>query len=129
MPHRLPETENQATMNIRALLACLAMLTACTAPQPAAIATPSMPGAQPEQAATRVLIVLYDPAVGAEPLLQAVREMQAELVYRYTNINGIAARIPPQQDMAQAIRRLERVPGVLQVQRDQIMQLQNPATH
>ena len=89
-------------MNIRVLLACLAMLTACAAPQP---------------------------AVGAEPLLQAVREMQAELVYRYTNINGIAARIPPPQDMAQAIRSLERVPGVLQVQRDQIMQLQNPAAH
>ena len=118
-------------MNIRALLlSCLAMLTACAAPQPAATVAPSMPGAQPEQqTANRVLIVLYDPAVGAEPLLQAVREMQAELVYRYTNINGIAARIPPQQDMAQAIRRLERVPGVLQVQRDQIMQLQNPATH
>ena len=118
-------------MNTRALLlACLAMLTACTAPQPAATAAPSALSAQPEQqAANRVLIVLYDPAVGAEPLLQAVREMQAELVYRYTNINGIAARIPPQQDMAQAIRRLERVPGVLQVQRDQVMQLQNPAAH
>ena len=129
MPHRLPETENQATMNIRVLLACLAMLTACAVPQPAVIATPSMSGAQPEQAANRVLIVLYDPAIGAEPLLQAMREMQAELVYRYTNINGIATRIPPQQEMEQAIRRLERVPGVLQVQRDQIMQLQNPATH
>ena len=117
-------------MNIRVLLlACLAMLTACAAPQPATTVVPSMSGAQPEQAANRVLIVLYDPAVGAEPLLQAVREMQAELVYRYTNINGIAARIPPPQDMAQAIRSLERVPGVLQVQRDQIMQLQNPAAH
>ena len=117
-------------MNTRALLlVCLAMLTACTAPQPAATAAPSALSAQPEQAANRVLIVLYDPAVGAEPLLQAVREMQAELVYRYTNINGIAARIPPQQEMEQTIRRLERVPGVLQVQRDQIMQLQNPATH
>ena len=130
MPHRLPETENQATMNIRVLLlACLAMLTACAAPQPAATVAPSMSGAQPEQAADRVLIVLYDPAVGAEPLLQVVREMQAELVYRYTNINGIAARIPPPQEMAQAIHRLERVPGVLQVRRDQIMQLQNPAAH
>ncbi len=117
-------------MNTRALfLVCLAMLTACTAPQPATTAAPSALSAQPEQAANRVLIVLYDPAVGAEPLLQAVREIQAELVYRYTNINGIAARIPPQQDMAQAIRRLERVPGVLQVQRDQVMQLQNPAAH
>ena len=115
-------------MNTRALLVCLAMLTACTASQPATTA-PSALSAQPEQAANRVLIVLYDPAVGAEPLLQAVREMQAELVYRYTNINGIAARIPPQQDMAQAIRRLERVPGVLQVRRDQIMRLQNPAAH
>ena len=115
-------------MNIRVfLLACLAMLTACAAPQPAD--APSALSAQPEQAANRVLIVLYDPAVGAEPLLQAVHEMQTELVYRYTNINGIAARIPPQQDMAQAIRRLERVPGVLQVQRDQMMQLQNPAAH
>ena len=116
-------------MNIRApLLSCLAMLTACAAPPPTA--APSALSAQPEQqAANRVLIVLYDSAVGAEPLLQAVREMQAELVYRYTNINGIAARIPPQQEMEQAIRRLERVPGVLQVQRDQIMQLQNPATH
>ncbi|OAM32477.1 hypothetical protein A7Q01_03360 [Eikenella sp. NML96-A-049] len=87
-------------MNIRALLlACLAMLTACTAPQPATTAAPSMSGAQPEQqAANRVLIVLYDPAVGSEPLLQTVR-------------------------------RLERVPGVLQVRRDQIMQLQNPAAH
>ena len=117
-------------MNTRALfLVCLAMLTACTAPQPATTAAPSALSAQPEQAANRVLIVLYDPAVGAEPLLQAVREIQAELVYRYTNINGIAARIPPQQDMAQAIRRLERVPGVLQVQRDQVMQLQNSAAH
>ncbi|OAM36246.1 hypothetical protein A7P98_04420 [Eikenella sp. NML080894] len=118
-------------MNIRALLlACLSMLAACTAPPPAATAAPNMSGAQLEQqAANRVLIVLYDPAVGSEPLLQAAREMQAELVYRYTNINGIAARIPPQQDMAQAIRRLERVPGVLQVQCDQMMQLQNPATH
>ena len=117
-------------MNIHVLLACLAMLTACAAPRPAATAAPSALSAQPEQqAANRVLIVLYDPAVGAEPLLQTVREMQAELVYRYTNINGIAARIPPQQDMAQAIRRLERVPGVLQVQRDQIMQLQHPAAH
>ena len=102
-------------MNTRALLlVCLAMLTACTAPQPATTAAPSALSAQPEQAANRVLIVLYDPAVGAEPLLQAVREMQAELVYRYTNINGIAARIPPQQD---------------KVQRDQVMQLQNPAAH
>ena len=118
-------------MNIRVFLpACLAMLTACAAPQPAATAAPSALSTQPEQqAADRVLIVLYDPAVGAEPLLQAVREMQAELVYRYTNINGIAARIPPQQEMAQAIRRLERVPGVLQVRRDQIMRLQNPAAH
>ena len=118
-------------MNIRVfLLACLAMLTACAAPQPAATVAPSMPGAQPEQqTANRVLIVLYDPAVGSEPLLQAMREMQAELVYRYTNINGIAARIPPQQEMEQAIHRLECVTGVLQVQRDQIMQLQNPATH
>lgn len=117
-------------MNICALLlACLAMLTACTAPQPAATAAPSALSTQPEQAANRVLIVLYDPAVGSEPLFQAVREMQAELVYRYTNINGIAARIPPQHDMAQAIRRLGRVPGVLQVQRDQIMQLQHPAAH
>ena len=115
-------------MNIRVLLlACLAMLTACAVPPPTA--APSALSAQPEQAANRVLIVLYDPAVGAEPLLQAVHEMQADLVYRYTNINGIAARIPPQQDMAQAIRRLERVPGVLQVQRDQVMQLQNPAAH
>ena len=114
-------------MNIRVFLpACLAMLTACAAPLPTA---PNTPSSQPEQAADRVLIVLYDPAVGAEPLLQAVHEMQAELVYRYTNINGIAARIPPQQEMAQAIRRLERVPGVLQVQRDQVMQLQNPAAH
>ena len=118
-------------MNIRVLLlACLAMLTACTAPPSATTAAPSALSAQPEQqAANRVLIVLYDPAVGAEPLLQAVCEMQAELVYRYTNINGIAARIPPPQDMAQAMRRLERVPGVLQVQRDQMMQLQNPAAH
>ena len=83
-------------MNIRVLLlACLAMLTACAAPQPAA---PNTPSSQPEQAADRVLIVLYDPAVGSEPLLQTVR-------------------------------RLERVPGVLQVRRDQIMQLQNPAAH
>lgn len=117
-------------MNTRALLlVCLSMLTACTAPQPAATAAPSALSAQPEQATNRVLIVLYNPAIGAEPLLQTVHEMQADLVYRYTNINGIAARIPPQQDMAQAIRRLELVPGVLQVQRDQIMQLQNPATH
>ncbi|OAM29092.1 MULTISPECIES: protease inhibitor I9 family protein [Eikenella] len=106
-------------------LACLAMLSACTSPQPAPAAEQSELPANQTVADNRVLIIFYDASAAQAPqqVLQAVHEMQAEVVYRYENLHGFAVRIPPRQDMRQAMERFRRIPGVLGVQRDQTVQL------
>lgn len=65
----------------------------------------------------------YDKAVGAEPLLAAIRSYGAEVVYRYNVLHGMAIAIPARRDVAGAIRHFQQVRGVLQVSRNQVHHL------
>lgn len=73
--------------------------------------------------APHTLIIFYDPAVGKQPLLKAVRKMEAEILYDYKNFNGMAVRVPDSIRIEDAITRLRKVKGVLQVNRDRIYRL------
>lgn len=114
-------------MNLRTAfsLAAILALAACAAPQ----TQPAAPQQQPERlsddimADNRVLIIFHNTATGNRPLLAAVRQYGAELVYRYETLSGIAIRVPPGKNMQQAVEYFSRVPGVLQVSRDQVVHL------
>lgn len=73
--------------------------------------------------APHTLIISYDVEVGKEPLLEAAKKMHCEVIYDYQNFNMVALRVPDKTDIQKAIRKLEKVKGVLQVNRDQIMYL------
>ncbi len=72
--------------------------------------------------ASQTYIVYYDTAVGTAAIEAFIKENNIDVVYRYTNINGYALRLRSGEQRAA----LEKVCGVLSVQADGIMQLQQP---
>lgn len=72
------------------------------------------------------LIIMYDPEIGKEALLKAVKEYGAELLYDYSIIPGIAIKIPEGTDIIKAIVFFEKVKGVTAVERDHIYHLIDP---
>lgn len=71
--------------------------------------------------AQQVLLVYYDPAVGSAPLLKAIEERGATLIYKYEHINGVAVSVPKSD--ADAAAHFRKVAGVLSVERDRVVQL------
>jgi len=71
----------------------------------------------------KVLIVMVDAEVGKEPLKKVLERMQAEVIYDYKNISGMAVRLPDHLSTAYAIGELGKVEGVLAVERDKAVQL------
>lgn len=72
------------------------------------------------------LIIMYDPQIGKEALLNAVKEYGAQLLYDYSIIPGIAIKIPEGTDIIEAIVFFEKVNGVTAVERDHIYHLIDP---
>lgn len=102
--------------------ASLCMLVACKSSQevvPAETVTPArrLPPKM-QQAASLVLLIMYDGNVGSEPLVKAVGGYGAEIIYRYDNINGMAVQIPDGKDMLDAMKYFREVEGVLSVSID-----------
>ena len=72
------------------------------------------------------LIIMYDTEVGKEPLLAAIKQYQAEIIYDYSTIPGMAIRIPDGSNIHVAIAWFKKVKGVVSVERDQIIRLTDP---
>ena len=72
------------------------------------------------------LIIMYDEAVGKEPLLEAIETYGAEVKYDYSLIPGMAIRIPDGKDIHDAIAFFRKVRGVTSVERDRIIRLTDP---
>ena len=79
-----------------------------------------------EPYSTNTLIIMYDVEVGKDPLLAAVKELGAEILYDYNIIPGMAVRIPDGSDIQKAIVYFKQVKGVVSVERDQIHRLTDP---
>ena len=69
------------------------------------------------------LIIYFDAKTGAEPVLTAAKNIHASVIYRYHNFNALALKLPEKSSIEQGIRYFEKIDGVLQVTRDEIMQL------
>ena len=65
---------------------------------------PSLVTTEPEgEYSPNTLIIMYDEAVGKEPLLEAIETYGAEVKYDYSLIPGMAIRIPDGKDIHDAI--------------------------
>ena len=83
--------------------------------------------AEPEgEYSPNTLIIMYDEAVGKEPLLEAIETYGAEVKYDYSLIPGMAIRIPDGKDIHDAITFFRKVRGVTSVERDRIIRLTDP---
>ena len=72
------------------------------------------------------LIISYDETIGKEPLLAAIEEYNATIIYDYNMINAMAIRIPDGTDLEAAIEYFKTVEGVLFVNKDHIYQIDDP---
>ena len=104
-------------------------LAACQSPAaPTSVAPPS-PAPQPTQPSSHaaqenagVLIIFFAQGKG-DAVAAVAQQYGAEIMYRYQAMNGMAVRLPAGKNTNAAIKHFEKVQGVLQVQRDQVMQL------
>ena len=80
------------------------------------------------EASQNTLIISYDVTVGKEPLLAAIEQYNATILYEYNMVNAISIRIPDGADIEDAVQFFESVDGVLIVNRDYIYQIDNPST-
>lgn len=88
----------------------------------------SEPSIEP-QYSPRTLIISYDAKQGPQALLEAAQRRGCEIIYRYHIINALALKIAEDDDILKARDFFEQVPGVLAVERDQIMQLHETDTN
>ena len=72
------------------------------------------------------LIVMYDAEIGKEPLLEAIHEIQAEIIYDYSIITGMAIRKPETMSLEATKAYFEKIKGVLSVAYDHIYRLDDP---
>ena len=79
-----------------------------------------------EQYSPNTLIVMYDPKIGKEPLVEAVKTLNAEIIYDYSIIPGMAIRVPNGSDIHKWIAYFRSVKGVVSVERDRINHLVEP---
>jgi hypothetical protein len=72
------------------------------------------------------LIIMYDAEIGKDPLLEAIQEIHAEIIYDYHIITGMAIRKPDTMTLEATKAYFEQVKGVLSVEHDHIIHLDDP---
>ena len=70
-----------------------------------------------------VLIIFYDVEIGKEPLLKAIEDYHATVIYDLKIMKSISIKIPENTKIEDAIEYFQKVEGVLTVNRDAIHQL------
>lgn len=72
------------------------------------------------------LIISYDETIGKQPLLDAIEEYNAIILYDYSIINAVAIKIPDGTEIENAIDFFKGIEGVLFVNRDHIYHIDDP---
>ena len=99
------------------------LLCACQSPSIPTQST-AIPSQQQAQDTTGNLIIFYDAQTGPAPLLKAVKTSGATLVYEYKNLHDIAIRPSSKTNIEDAIAYFKKVNGVLSVEQDRLLKLQ-----
>ena len=71
------------------------------------------------------LIISFDSAVGSAPLLRKAAKMKCTILHQYKNLNMVALSVPDSIDIREAITTFRKVKGVIAVERDRILHLDN----
>lgn len=72
------------------------------------------------------LIIMYDAEIGKASLLEAIQEIQAEIIYDYNLITGMAIRKPETMSLDATKSYFGNVKGVVSVAYDHIYRLDDP---
>ncbi|MBR1803544.1 MAG: DUF1294 domain-containing protein [Muribaculaceae bacterium] len=110
---------------IVAVQVVLLLLTACRARREAAPVATVERGSVQEHSPS-VLLVLYDPEVGKDPLLKAIRQCGAHIVYDYNMMPGMAIKKPDDKTLEETMQYFRTVKGVVNVEYDHIYRLTDP---
>ena len=78
---------------------------------------PRVNNPQPEYSPS-ILIIFYDAEIGKEPLLKAIDDYHATVIYDLKIMKSISIKIPEGTKIEDAIEYFNKVEGVLQVNRD-----------
>lgn len=73
-----------------------------------------------------VLIIMYDQETGKEPLLKAIKEYKAEIIYDYSIIPGMAIKKPNDRSLEETMQYFKKVKGVVSVEYDHVYHLTDP---
>lgn len=104
-----------------ASLVALALLQSCAGTPLQKDITPKTTA---ENNVSRTLIVSYDPKVGKKPLMEAIKQMGAQVLYDYSNLNMVAIRLKDGVDRKISQEYLQKVPGVTNVENDSVVKTQ-----
>lgn len=107
------------------ILSALA-ITACGSSKKAVQVVEPVTAMEEESLSKTTLIIMYDQAIGKEPLKKAIEEYKADIIYDYSIIPGMAVKIPEGADIMDAIKYFRQVKGVVSVERDHIYRLTDP---
>lgn len=113
---------------ILAIQIALVLLTSCASRQKAVLldsANPIGHSFVPEHSPT-VFLVMYDEKMGKEPLLKAINDYKAEIIYDYSSIPGMALRKPDDKSLEETMAYFRTVKGVVNVEYDHIIRLTDP---
>lgn len=64
------------------------------------------------------LIIFFDAKIGKQYLLEAIKKTNAEIIYHYTMMNGIAVKINKHDNLEQYMNDFKKIKGVLSVEKD-----------
>ena len=106
----------------------LLVFTSCGAKQTVVKIEPTAEANVPEHSPT-VFLVMYDTEIGKEPLLKAIKEYKAEVIYDYNIINGMALKKPDDKSLEEIMQIFKTVKGVMSVGYDHIYHLTDPVKY
>ena len=75
---------------------------------------------------SNVFLIMYDAAIGKEPLLKAIKEYGCEIVYDYGTITGMALKKPEDKTLEETMEYFKKVKGITNVEYDHIIRLTDP---
>jgi len=104
----------------------LILLTSCKTRQVARLDEPVFSEKYEPEHSPNVFLVMYDKEVGKEPLLKAIEDYGAEIIYDYHSINGMALKKPADKTLEETMQHFKNVKGVLTVEYDHVIRLTDP---
>lgn len=104
----------------------LLLLTSCRTKQVVDLPVPVHEGKYVPEHSPDVFLLMYDAAVGKEPLLKAIKAYKCEIIYDYGIINGMALKKPDDKTLEETMLYFKSVKGVTSVEYNHIIRLTDP---